>query len=338
MTSTSFITRVRARDAHILRLAAFLMALCLVFLLVRTRDFTSVGTWQSMALQFPEYGLMALGVMLTMITGGIDLSSVGVANMTSIVSASVMLTLAPRGAAAGQQLSAVLVAVVLALACGVLAGAFNGFLVAVVRIPAILVTLGTLELFTGIAVVVSAGKPISGLPPAYSSLLGGKVLGVPTPLLVFAVVALLIGFVLHRMSFGTRLYLLGSNATAAKFSGLNSVGLLVRTYALSGLCASVAGLVMLANYNSAKADYGVTYTLLTVLIVVLGGVHPNGGSGKLIGVLLAIAILQILSSGLNAFPQISNFYRPLIYGAVLLIVITTTDLGQKIRFKPKEKQ
>ena len=97
MTSTSFITRVRARDAHILRLAAFLMALCLVFLLVRTRDFTSVGTWQSMALQFPEYGLMALGVMLTMITGGIDLSSVGVANMTSIVSASVMLTLAPRG-------------------------------------------------------------------------------------------------------------------------------------------------------------------------------------------------------------------------------------------------
>ena len=338
MTSTSFITRVRARDAHILRLAAFLMALCLVFLLVRTRDFTSVGTWQSMALQFPEYGLMALGVMLTMITGGIDLSSVGVANMTSIVSASVMLTLAPRGAAAGQQLSAVLVAVVLALACGVLAGAFNGFLVAVVRIPAILVTLGTLELFTGIAVVVSAGKPISGLPPAYSSLLGGKVLGVPTPLLVFAVVALLIGFVLHRMSFGTRLYLLGSNATAAKFSGLGSVGLLVRTYALSGLCASVAGLVMLANYNSAKADYGVTYTLLTVLIVVLGGVHPNGGSGKLIGVLLAIAILQILSSGLNAFPQISNFYRPLIYGAVLLIVITTTDLGQKFRFKPKEKQ
>ena len=195
--------------------------------------------------------------------------------MTSIVSASVMLAMAPRGAAAGQQLSAVLVAVVLALACGVLAGAFNGFLVAVVRIPAILVTLGTLELFTGIAVVVSAGKPISGLPPAYSSLLGGKVLGVPTPLLVFAVVALLIGFVLHRMSFGTRLYLLGSNATAAKFSGLGSVGLLVRTYALSGLCASVAGLVMLANYNSAKADYGVTYTLLTVLIVVLGGVHPN---------------------------------------------------------------
>ncbi|MDO5066722.1 MAG: ABC transporter permease [Propionibacteriaceae bacterium] len=338
MTSTSFIARVRGVDAHILRLTVFLLALCLLFLIVKTRDFTSIGTWQSMALQFPEYGIMALGVMLTMMTGGIDLSSVGVANMSAIVSASVMLAIAPRGADQGQQLSAVAAGVLVALALGVLAGVLNGLLVAVVRIPAILVTLGTLELFTGVAIVVSEGKPISGLPMAYSSLLGGKVLGVPTPLLIFVVMALIVGFVLHKMSFGTKIQLLGSNATAAKFSGLDSVGLLVRTYALSGLCASVAGLVMMANYNSAKADYGVTYTLLTVLIVVLGGVNPNGGNGRLVGVLLAIAILQILSSGLNAFPQISNFYRPLIYGAVLLIVISTTELGQRFRFRPKEKQ
>lgn len=338
MTSVSFIGRHRAWDAHILRLTVFLALLCLVFLVARTRDFTSAGTWQSMALQFPEYGLMALGVMLTMITGGIDLSAVGMANMTSIVAASVMLAMAPRGAAEGQQLLSVVVAVLVALLLGVIAGACNGFLVAVVRIPAILVTLGTLELFTGIAIVVSGGRPLSGLPPAYSSLLGGKVLGVPMPLIIFALVALLVGFLLHLTSFGAKLYLLGSNAVAARFSGLGSVGLLVRTYALSGGCAAVAGLVMLANYNSAKADYGVTYTLLTVLIVVLGGVHPNGGSGRLVGVLLAIAILQLLSSGLNTFPQISSFYRPLIFGAVLLIVISTTDLGNRFRHRPKEQQ
>ena len=98
---------------------------------------------------------------------------------------------------------------------------------------------------------------------------------------------------------------------------------------ISGLYASLAGLVMLANYNSAKADYGSTYTLLAVLIVVLGGVNPNGGTGRLLGVVLAIGILQILSSGLNMFPNISNFYRPLIWGGVLLAVITANHLSGK---------
>lgn len=96
---------------------------------------------------------------------------------------------------------------------------------------------------------------------------------------------------------------------------------------------------MMANYNSAKADYGVAYTLLTILIVVLGGVDPNGGSGRLLGVVLAIAILQILQSGLNTFPQVSNFYLPLIWGTVLLVVISTGNVGTGFfaRFRKKRE-
>ncbi|HOA26025.1 MAG TPA: ABC transporter permease [Arachnia sp.] len=324
-------------DPHLQRLVFMLAALLLLFAIMKTDSFTRVSTWQAMGVAFPEFGIMALGVMLTMITGGIDLSSVGIANMTAIASATVMLSIAPSGADAGQQATAVLVGVVLSIVLGTLAGVFNGFLVSKVRIPAILVTLGTLELFTGIAIVISAGKPLSGLPPAYSELLGGKILRIPMPLIIFVVLALVIGFILTKMAFGKKLYMIGSNATAAKFSGLNSVSLLVRTYALSGLCAGVAGLVMMANYNSAKADYGVAYTLLTVLIVVLGGVDPNGGSGRLIGVIMAIAILQILQSGLNTFPQVSNFYLPLIWGAVLLVVISTGNVGNGFlaRFRKK---
>ena len=95
--------------------------------------------------------------------------------------------------------------------------------------------------------------------------------------------------------------------------------------------AAMAGLVMLANYNSAKSDYGASYTLLTVLIVVLGGVNPNGGSGRLSGVLFAIVMLQVLSSGLNMFPTISDFYRPLIWGAVLLFVICMNEGALSVR-------
>ena len=318
---------LRDLDPQIVRLVVILAALLLFFMITRGGAFIRVSTWQSMGVAFPEFGLMALGVMLTMITGGIDLSSVGIANMTAIASASVMLSMAPAGASVGEQSTAMLVGILISVGLGTLAGAFNGFLVAKVRIPAILVTLGTLELFTGIAIVITGGKPLSGLPPIFSETLGGKVGKVPMQLIIFIAVALVIGFLLARTTFGAKLYMLGSNATAAKFSGLNSTSLLIRTYALSGLCAGVAGMVMMANYNSAKADYGSTYTLLTVLIVVLGGVSPLGGSGRLLGVVLAIAVLQILQSGLNMFPQVSNFYLPLIWGATLLTVISTSNLG-----------
>ena len=128
---------------------------------------------------------------------------------------------------------------------------------------------------------------------------------------MFLVCAAVAGFIVACTSFGRTILMLGTNDTAARFSGLKVNSLLIRTYVLSGVMAAMAGVVMLANYNSAKADYGTSYTLLTVLIVVLGGVNPNGGSGRLSGVLLSILMLQVLSSGLNMFPNISNFYRPL---------------------------
>ncbi len=329
------------RDPYVTRLFAILVVLLVFFLIVRTDNFLSFGTWQSMGVQFPEFGLMALGVMITMITGGIDLSVVGIANMTSIAAASIMLAMVPPDASGGQATVGILLAVLVSLVAGALAGAFNGFLVSVVRIPAILVTLGTLELFTGIAIIITAGKPLSGMPPLYGQTFGAKLFGVlPVPLLIFVVVAIAIGVIMHKMAFGSKLYMLGTNATAARFSGLHSTRLLIQTYTISGVCASVAGLVLLANYNSAKADYGVAYTLLTVLIVVLGGVDPYGGKGKLLGVVLAIVILQILSSGLNMFPAISNFYRPLIYGGVLLLVISISEFkgGFWSRFRRKRRK
>jgi simple sugar transport system permease protein len=338
-TAPSFaerLTTVVRRDPHVSRLVMILAALLLLFLILKPRNFTNIATWTSMAVQFPEFGLMALGVMLTMLTGGIDLSVVGIANMTSIVAAVVMLSLVPPEASGTAVALGILAAMGASIVLGAIAGVINGLLVAKVKIPAILVTLGTLELFTGVAIVITAGRPISGLPPSYSTLMAGKVLGVPMQLIVFLIAVAIIAVIMKMTSFGTKLYMLGTNATNAKFSGLGTTSLLIRTYMLSGIMASFAGLVMLANYNSAKADYGVVYTLLTVLIVVLGGVNPNGGSGRLVGVVLAIVTLQVLSSGLNLFPQISNFYRDLIWGGVLLLVIATSDFGGRKLFRRRK--
>ncbi|MGF2949027.1 ABC transporter permease [Microbacterium alcoholitolerans] len=317
------------RDQHVVRLAGILVLLLIFFAIMKPKNFFGAATWQSMAIQFPEFGLMALGVMVTMIIGGIDLSVVGIANMTAIGSALLMLQIAPAGSDQGSGQLALVAAILFSLVVGAAAGILNGILVAKVRIPAILVTLGTFELFTGIAVIVSGGKPTSGLPPEYAQVMASRVVGIPMPLIIFVIATVVIGLIMYKTAFGTKLYMLGSNETAAQFSGLKTTSLIIRTYMISGVYASLAGLVMLANYNSAKADYGSTYTLLAVLIVVLGGVNPYGGSGRLSGVVLAVVVLQVLSSLLNTFPNISNFYRPLIWGGVLLLVIVVNQWDKR---------
>lgn len=321
----------KTRDPNVTRLIYTLSILVVLLLLFKFDSFGQQTTWVSMGVQFPEFGIMAIGVMLSMITGGIDLSVVGIANMSSICAVLLLGTLAPAGDA---NVGHILLAVCLAIIVGALAGLLNGLLIAMVRIPPILTTLGTLEFFTGIGILLTGGKALSRLPPAYGSIFGAR-LGdaVPVQLLIFSATAVFVGLLLHKTAFGEKLFMLGTNPTAAKFTGLSNASLLTRTYLVSGVCASLAGVVMLANYNSAKADYGLAYTLLTVLVVVLGGVNPNGGRGSIMGVVLATLILQVLSSGLNAFPEISNFYRPLIYGSILLVIVWIGDRGSFERIR-----
>lgn len=333
-TKTGALPAFLTRDPYITRLVLVLVLLLAFFAIVKSGPFFAVRTWQSMAVQFPEFGLMSLGVMFTMFTAGIDLSAVAIANVTSICAALALRAVleGQPAATAPSMATATAVALGIALAVGALCGVVNGVLIAVAKIPPILATLGTLELFGGIAIVLTDGKPVSGVPEAFGAVFASRVGGVvPMPLVVFLVCALVAAAILGLTGFGTRILLLGTNEKAARFSGMRVASLLIRTYILSGVMAAMAGLVMLANYNSAKSDYGASYTLLTVLIVVLGGVNPNGGSGRLSGVLFAIVMLQVLSSGLNMFPTISNFYRPLIWGAVLLVVICMNEGALSVR-------
>ena len=308
------------RDRHIARLILMMVVWAVFMAITRFDKFYTLINFQTMASQFPEFGLMSLGIMVCMITGGIDLSTVGVANLVSICTATLMKAVATEE----NEIAVYVIPLcfVIAILMGAAAGAFNGFLVSKVRIPPILATLGTSELFTGIGIVITDGKAVSKLPRMYSSAINSKIFGlIPTQLVFFAVMALVIWFLLMRTTYGTKIYMLGTSSKAAVFSGIRTNLLLVKTYMISGICAALGGMVMLANYNSARADYGTVYTLQCVLIVVLGGVNPNGGSGKVSGVVLAICLLQMLQTGINRFPQISSYYISLIWGGVLILVM-----------------
>jgi simple sugar transport system permease protein len=200
------------------------------------------------------------------------------------------------------------------------AGLFNGILVAKFGLPPILATLGSGLVFTGIAIAMTGGSAVMGFPPAAAWLGNGTLVGIPVPLILFAILALAISLLLTRTGFGLKVRMFGANPLAARFAAVDIDAMLIRLYVLSGALASIAGMVVMSRANSAKADYGSSYLLLAVLIAVLGGVNPYGGYGKVIGVVLAVLSMQFLSSGLNML-QVSNFARELIWGSLLLLVM-----------------
>jgi simple sugar transport system permease protein len=312
----------RDEDKNVVRLFFVFIGVFILMGVLKPRLFLQSGNFISMATQFPEYGMMAIGVSLTMISGGIDLAVVGTANFSAIIAAKYLIAAAPRGTPLEQTVGAIIAAILLALCVGAAAGAFNGFLIAKLRIPAILATLGTQQLFTGLAIVLTGGRPLSRLPILYSQIGNTELFGfLPVPFILYVLAAVSTGIILGRTSFGLRLYLVGTNPKAALYAGIENKNILLRTYMLSGLLSATAGLIMMARANSAKADYGAAYTLQCVLIAVLGGVDPNGGFGTIRGVTLAVLILQFLSSGLNMFEHLSNFYRDVIWGGVLILAL-----------------
>ena len=318
------------KDRHISRLVIMIVAWMIFMAITRFSKFYTVINFTTMASQFPEFGIMALGGMLCMITGGIDLSSVGVANVTSITMGMFMKTQMVEGSISAFTMIA---AFAMAICIGLVVGAINGVLISKIKIPPILTTLGMNQLVTGISMVITGGNAVSDLPMNYAESINQKLLKVipgkrgvmqgvlPVQLIFFVVIALIIWFLLARTSFGKKIYMIGTNENVARFSGVKVDRMLIKTYAISGICAAIGGMIMLANYNSARSDYGSVYTLQCILIVVLGGVDPKGGRGKISGVLLAIILLRLLETGLNRFPQISSYYINLIYGAVLLLVM-----------------
>lgn len=310
---------ISTKDKNFNRLLILFLMIFVISSILKPSLFLRSSNFISMARQFPEFGIMAIGISLTMLTGGIDLSVVYTANLSAILAAKTMLFLSNEQTAPLAMAGIIIISILVSLIVGTACGIFNGFLVTKIGIPPILATLGTQQLFWGLAIVITSGRSISGLPMMYFLIGNIDVFGfIPISLVFFAGIALLFSFLLNKTTYGSRLYLLGTNATAAKFSGLRNDRLLITTYAASGILAAFAGLIMMASTNSTKADYGSSYTMQCILIAVMGGIDPNGGKGNIRGVVLVIIILQMLSTVLNMFENISNFYRDIIWGLALL--------------------
>ncbi|RME49639.1 MAG: ABC transporter permease [Chloroflexi bacterium] len=328
-------------DVYTLRLFVIALALFIAFSLLLPGKFLTVRNLQSMAVQFPEFGILAFAIMITMLTGGIDLSIVGAANLSAIVAA-VILTRLTAEEGGGLSLAVVIpLAVLGALVTGSVCGLFNGFLVSRIGITPILATLGTGAIYTGLSFVITGGPAITTTQLAFIG--NGTILGLPIPVIVFILLMLAFVIILNRTVFGFNVYMLGTNPTAALFSGINSDSVLLRTYWLAGLIAGIAGVIFLARTNSAKPDFGASFILLTVLIAILGGISYTGGFGTVSGLVLAVLSIQFLSTGLNMlmlelFPSSAAiFFRQFAWGGLLLVVMVLNYYTEQRRSKQSTK-
>lgn len=282
--------------------------------------FLSAQNLTSMAFQFPEFAILALAMTIAMMTGGIDLSVVGVANLSAVVAALILTQFSDPSMPASQSALWLTFAIAAALCIGAVAGLLNGALVAFFGLPPILATLGSGLVFTGFAIAMTGGSAVMGFPDTVALIGNSQIIGIPVPLILFVILAVALHLILTRTAFGLRVTMYGANPLAALYAAIDINRMLLKVYVIAGMFSSVAGLIIMSRANSAKADYGSSYLLLAVLIAVLGGVNPYGGYGRVIGVVLAVLSMQFLSSGLNML-QVSNFARELIWGVLLILVM-----------------
>jgi simple sugar transport system permease protein len=316
-----------AASGTIATLTILLLALWAVFAIVIGDRFFSVNTLQSMAFQMPELGILSLAMMLALLSGGLNLSIIATANLTGLTIAFVLTHTVPGSeglAWVGWQV----LAIASGFAVAVLVGLINGFVIAYLRVSPILATLGTMTACKGLAIGLTHGNVISGFPDPIVFIGNGTVFGVPFALIVLALCALPVAIMLNATPFGAKIYMIGSNEKATRFSGVDTRAILLKLYVLSSLLAGVAAVVMLARFNSANAAYGESYLLVTILAAVLGGVDPFGGFGKVGGLMLALIILQVISSAFNLL-NLSQFLTLAIWGGILIAVAAVPHLRGK---------
>lgn len=272
----------------------------------------------------PEFGLLAIGMMAVILTGGINLSITSTAMLSGIAAAFVLASdFTQQNPVLG-----ILLAVLACMAVAVLTGLFNGFFVAYVGVAAMLVTLGSMTLFEGIGLNLTKGGSIANFPPLFIKLGNSSLLGIPIPLIIYAIAVAISFFMLERSNWGIKVYFTGCNEVATRFSGINTKKTLLKVYIFSSVLAGVAGLVLISRYNSAKVDYGSSYMMQSVAAVVLGGTSINGGHGTVGGTVIAVGIIQVMSTGLNLFGM-NRYIIDILTGVVLIGVLALRFFNSK---------
>lgn len=301
-----------------------LVVLGIVFSLTSDAFFT-VGNAMNVALQVTSIALLGVGATCVIITGGIDLSVGSVLALAGVVSAMVVKAGMP-----------IPVGVFAGLLVGAVCGGLNGLCVTRLKLPPFIATLGMMLVARGVALQITGARPVSGLPEEFGTLGNGLLFrvahdtggpfpdvvfpGIPYPVILMIVIAIALAILLSRTTFGRHVYAVGSNAEAARLSGVKVARVTLSTYVISGILAGLTGCVLMSRLVTGQPNEGVMYELDAIASAVIGGTSLIGGVGTISGTMIGAFVIGILRNGLN-MNGVSSFVQQIIIGLVILLTV-----------------
>lgn len=320
--------RLFAVDGAVSGLLGICCLATLAFTLLMPGRFFTENTFLSIAFQLPELGLLTFAMFVPMLSGGLNLSIIGTANLTSLFMAWLLISFVPPEASTAVQLMWLVLALLGAALIAVIIGCLTGLMISRIGAHPILVTLGSMTIISGIGVYLTKGAALSGMPPLVRSIGAEVIWGVPVPMLIFIVASVALALLLGKTRLGKSIYMCGSNINATWFSGIRTDRVMLAIYTISSLLCVLAGLIMMARFNSARMGYGDSYLLLTVLAIVLGGTNPFGGVGKVSHVFCALLVLQVIATGLSLL-GVSLHVNLAVWGITLICALAFRTFKDK---------
>lgn len=298
--------------------AAIALIVLVLGLAIASPMFLSGSNLMGILRQAAVYVIMGLGMSFVMMTGGVDLSQGSLLALVGVVAASIV-----------ENVGSIPLAILAAIAVGVVVGTVNGTVISCLKIPPFIMTLGTMYLCRGITLVITRATPITVTNNTFKWIGAGTLVGLPVPVYIFAVAAIVGQFILSYTATGRFVLAVGSNREAARLSGIKTRWNECKVYIISGIMVAIAGVVYVARLGAAQATAGQSYEMEAVAASVLGGTSVLGGEGSIIGTVLGAIVVAIVRNAMVLL-EISTYYQQVVTGAVILIAVII-DVQRKAR-------
>jgi ribose/xylose/arabinose/galactoside ABC-type transport system permease subunit len=291
--------------------------ICLIISFI-SPQFLTVSNWTIIITQVSINALLAFGVTFVIITGGIDLS---LGSIVAVAGVSAAMLAHPDS-------YPVLVPVFAGLFAGLLIGAFNGFIITKSKIAPFIVTLGTMTIGRGLALILSNGRPVSNLSDSFVFIGSGKIMDIPVLIVILVLMFILCSIILNKTILGRYIYAVGGNEQAARASGINVTQVKMAVYSISGLLAGLAGILLTSRITTGQPNAGAGFELDAIAAVVIGGTSTTGGKGTIAGTLIGVLLIGVINNSLDLL-NVTSYYQQVVMGIIIIGAVVLDSLNQK---------
>ncbi|KQS24802.1 ABC transporter permease [Dyadobacter sp. Leaf189] len=295
---------------------AFLI-LCVVLAFSTPRFFT-VSNLLIIGTQVSINALLAFGVTFVIITGGIDLSLGSMVAVTGVVAATF----------AHPDTYPLAVPLLAGIGSGLLFGAFNGLVITKSKVPPFIVTLGTMTIGRGLALIISKGRPVSNLSDTFNFIGGGNVFGIPFPIIILIVAFIVCTVILNKTVLGRYMYAVGGNESAARASGIRVGNVKMWVYTICGILSAMGGILLTARITTGQPNAGAGFELDAIAAAIIGGTSTSGGTGTMTGTLIGALLIGVISNSLDLL-NVTSYYQQVVMGVIIIGAVVLDGFGKK---------